>query len=197
MSLRDDASGEEPGGEPFQEITTIEIAFDQPIGDELFRFEPPAGEQVQPVGQRPRPQRVTATEAQQRASFTVLIPDRIPADWHVDCVFIEPSQRPPRPASLTLNYHSDDGHESVSLSQYSASEKPDQYELMIKHGGWRTIARDGTDVQARTPGGPGSQAQAYIERGETFVFLISETLTGEELATLATGLKPAPSKRRI
>ena len=80
---------------------------------------------------------------------------------------------PPSPAAISLNYHSDDGHESVSLSQYSASEKPDQYELMIEHGGWRTITRDGTDVQVRTPGSPSSQAQAYIERSETFVFLMS------------------------
>jgi hypothetical protein len=68
---------------------------------------------------------------------------------------------------------------------------------MIEHGGWRTITRDGTDVQVRTPGSPSSQAQAYIERSETFVFLMSETLTGDELATLAAGLKPAPSTRTI
>lgn len=67
----------------------MEITFDEPISDELFRFEPPAGEQVQPIGSRPRPQRITASQAQQRAPFTVLIPDRIPADWHVNCVFVE------------------------------------------------------------------------------------------------------------
>ena len=140
---------------------------------------------------------VSLPDAQQLAPFTVLIPDRIPPDWHSTCAFIEPSHRPPSPAAISLNYHSDDGHESVSLSQYSASEKPDQYELMIKHGGWRTITRNGTDVQVRVPGGPASQAQAYIERSETFVFLMSETLTGDELATLAAGLKPAPSTSRI
>jgi hypothetical protein len=123
-------------------------------------------------------------DAQQRAPFTVLIPDRIPPDWHSTCAFIEPSRRPPSPAAVSLKYRSDDGHASVSLSQYSASEKPDQYELMIKHGGWQTISRDGTDVQVRAPDGPGPrQAQAYIERSETFVFLMSETLTGDELAT--------------
>ena len=78
-----------------------------------------------------------------------------------------------------------------------ASDKPDQYELMIKHGGWRTVTRNATDAQVRTPDGAGTQAQAYIERSETFVFLMSETLTGDELATLAAGLKPAPSTRRF
>jgi hypothetical protein len=179
------------GGEPFQEITTVKIAFDEPIGDELFHFEPPAGEQVQPVGERPRPQHVTATEAQQRAPFTVLIPDRIPADWHVHCVFIEPSQRPPRPASVSVNYRSDDGHESVSLSQYAASSKPGQYDLMIADDGWRAITHDGTAVQVRR-GGP--QSQAHIERDGTFVFLSSETLSGDRLAAIAAGLKRAPGE---
>ncbi len=54
---------------------------------------------------------------------------------------------------------------------------------------WRTITREGADVRVRTPG---SQNQAYIEREGTFAFLMSETLTGDQLATLAVGLKPAP-----
>ncbi len=62
---------------------------------------------------------------------------------------------------------------------------------------WRTITRNGTDVRVRRPSGPSAQAQAYIEHSETFVFMMSETLTGDELATLAAGLKPAPSTRRI
>jgi hypothetical protein len=184
-------------GKPFQRITTDQIAFDQPIAPERFRFEPPPGEQVQPTWGRHRLVHVSLPEAQQRAPFNVLIPDRIPPGWHSTCAFIEASDRPPSPAAISLNYHSDDGHESVSLSQYSASEKPDQYELMIKHGGWRTITRNRTDVQVRSPDGPGSQAQACIERSDTFVFLMSETLTGDELATLAAGLKPAPSTRSI
>jgi outer membrane lipoprotein-sorting protein len=182
-------------GQPFQRITTDQIAFDHPIAQERFRFEPPPGEQIQPTWGRHRLVHVALPDAQQRAPFTVLIPDRIPPDWHSTCAFIEASHRPPSPAAISLNYHSDDGHESVSLSQYSANEKPDQYELMISDDDWRTITRNGTDVRVRTPGGPGSQAQAYIERSETFVFLMSETLTGDELATLAAGLKPAPSTR--
>jgi hypothetical protein len=180
-------------GEPFHEITTVEIAFDEPIDDQLFRFESPAGEQVQPVGQRPRPQHITTTEAQQRAPFTVLIPDRIPRDWHVHCVFIEPSQRPPREACVSLNYYSDDGHQSVSLSQYAASNKPGQYDLMIanEEWPWQTITHDGIAVHVR---GGGSQSQAHIEWDGTFVFLSSETLSGDRLAAIVAGLKRAPSE---
>jgi hypothetical protein len=184
-------------GKPFQQIMTEQVAFDDPIAPERFRFGPPPGEQIQPTWGRHRLAQLSLPDAQQRAPFTVLIPDRIPPDWHSTCAFIEPSHRPPAPAAISLNYHSDDGHESVSLSQYTASDKPDHYELMIEHGGWRTITRNGTDVRARTPDGPGSQPQAYIERRETFVFLMSETLTGDELATLAARLRPAPSTRSI
>jgi hypothetical protein len=179
------------GGDRFQEVTTVEVAFDQPIGDEQFRFEPPAGEQMQPVGQRSRPQQIPASEAQQRAPFTVLIPDRIPESWHVYCVFREPSQRPPRPASVSLDYRSDDGHESVSLSQYAASNKPEQYDLMIASAGWQTTTHDGTAVQVQR-GGP--QFQAHTERDGTFVFLTSETLSGDRLAAIAAGPKPAPGE---
>lgn len=178
-------------GEPFHEITAVQIAFDEPASDELFHFEPPPGESVRPVGQGPRLQSITPTEAQQRAPFTVLIPDRIPPDWHVHCVFIEPSQRPPRPASVALNYRSDDGNEGVSLSQYDAANKPDQYGLMIASDDWRTITYQGTAVQVRTPG---PQGQAHIQRDGTFVFLTSETLSGDQLAAIAGGLKPAPGE---
>lgn len=180
-------------GEPFQEITTVEIAFDERIDEQLFRFKAPAGEEVQLVGQRPRLQHITTTEAQQRAPFTVLIPDRIPPDWHIHCVFIERSVRPPQEAGVALNYNSDDGHQSVSLSQYAASNKPGQYDLMIanKDWPWQTITHDGIAVQVRR-GGP--QSQAHIERDGTFVFLSSETLSEDRLATLAAGLKPAPSE---
>lgn len=43
-------------GQPFQKITTVEIKFDLPISEERFRFQPPAGEEIQPTrGRRPEP----------------------------------------------------------------------------------------------------------------------------------------------
>jgi hypothetical protein len=62
---------------------------------------------------------------------------------------------------------------------------------MIAGDGWRTITHDGTAVQVRR-GGPQSQAQ--IERDSTFVFLTSETLSGDHLAAIAAGLKRAPGE---
>jgi hypothetical protein len=51
-------------GKPFHRITAVELVFDHPIPDERFHFEPPVGEQIQPIGGRPRPQRLSLPEAQ-------------------------------------------------------------------------------------------------------------------------------------
>jgi hypothetical protein len=175
-------------GEPFHEVTVLEIAFDEPLGEELFHFEPPPGEEVHSAGKPSHLQPVTPSEAQQRAGFTVLLPHRIPADWQVHCLFSERSVRPPLSACVLVNYRSEDGHESVSLSQYAVGDRPEQYDLMISHGGWQTVTHHGTAVQVRA-GGP--QHQAHIERDGTFVFLTSETLSADRLGAIAVGLKPA------
>lgn len=179
-------------GLPFHRITTVEIVFDHPIPEERFHFEPPGGEKIQPMSGRPRPQWLSVTEAQQRAPFTVLIPDRIPAHWRVHCMFVEASTRPPLPAQVSLQYRSDDGHESVSLSQSSATNRPPGYEGLTSGDAWQDIERNGTVVRVTKPDAVGSQAQAQLERNGTFVVLTSETLTSHQLATLAAGLKPAP-----
>jgi hypothetical protein len=176
-------------GEPFQRITTEQVAFDHAIDPERFRFAAPVGEEIQPPWGQHRVQHVPLAEAQQLAPFTVLVPERIPADWSASYTFIEPSRRPQSAACVLINFRSDDGHESVSLSQYARGDQPDQYNLMLKRDDWQTINRGGTDVKVRS----GSQTQAHIERDATFVFLTSETLTAEQLATIAVGLKPAPT----
>jgi hypothetical protein len=179
--------------EPFQRITTEHVAFDHAIDPERFRFAPPVGEEIQPPWGQHRVQQVPLAEAQQLASFTVLVPERIPADWGASYTFIEPSRRPPSAACVLINFRSDDGHESVSLSQYAVGDQPDQYNLMLKRDDWRTINRNGTYIKVRS----GGQTQAHIERDETFVFLTSETLTAEQLATIAAGLKPAPTASSV
>lgn len=184
--------------EPFHTITTVEIAFDQPIPDERFEFRPPAGEEIRPVGRGPRPQHVTLPEAQQRAPFTVLIPDSIPTDWRVHCVVVDPSDRPPAPAQVSLNYNSEDGHESVHLSQVAAAGDLSQYGELIKGDQWDEVVRGDTVIRVTKSGAHGShQKQAHLERDGTFVFLTSDTLGSEQLVTIAAGLRAAPSTSSI
>jgi len=52
-------------------------------------------------------------------------------------------------------------------------------------------------IRVTKPRSAGPQTQAHLERDGTFVFLMSETLNGDQLATIAGGLKPAPSTNSI
>jgi outer membrane lipoprotein-sorting protein len=184
-------------GEPFRETSTVEIAFDQPIDDDRFVFQPPVGEEIRSSLHRSRPERMPIPEAQKRAPFTVLIPDRVPTHWHVHCVFVEPSERPVSPAHLSLNYNSEDGHERVNLSQCAANEKQSQYDELIRGKRWDEVIRDGTTIRVSKPGAAGNQTQAHLEREGTFVFLMSETLGAEPLTNIAAGLRAAPSNSSV
>jgi hypothetical protein len=182
--------------EPFRELTTVSVAFDEPIPDERFRFEPPPGESIRSIRERPHPRHVTVVEAQQLAPFTVLIPERIPATWHPHCDYLEARERPPNPARVSLHYRSDDGHESVHITQLAAADRA-TYDELTRGEGWQDATRDGTVVRVIKPGSAGGQTQAHLERDGTFVFLMSETLNGDQLATIAAGLKPAPNTGSI
>ena len=182
-------------GQPFFKITTLALGFDEPIPAETFQFAPPQGEEIHsPASRAHSLQHITLTEAQQRAPFTVLMPDRAPTGWQVHCLFIEASQRPPYPAHVLLSYRSDDGHQSISISQMAAASHP--YGHLIDDENWQEVTHDGTSVRVRAPGWP-QAAQAHLERDGTFVFLVSDNLTGDQLATIAARLRPAPSTGSI
>jgi hypothetical protein len=182
--------------QPFHEIAALAIRFDEPIAAETFQFTPPEGEAIQATRNDHRLEHVTLTEAQQRAPFTVLTPDRVPSSWQVHCVFVEASQRPPSPPQVSLSYRSDDGHESVSIDQIAAGDRAaHHYENMVAGDDWQDATRNGATVKVR-PAGFG-QAQAYLEREGTFAFLVSDNLTGDQLATIAAGLRPAPDTGSI
>ena len=176
--------------QPFHRIMTLAAAFDQPIPDGTFRFEPPAGEQIQSIWGEERVEHVTLVEAQQRAPFTVLMPDTVPANWQVQCRLIRPSERPPSPMQIGLIYSSTDGHESISLSQFPAGGS-NPYRELGDGKGWETVTRGGVEMKTR-PARWG-QAQVELERDGTFVHLMSDNLTRDQVLTVAAGLRPAPS----
>jgi hypothetical protein len=193
--------------QPLYKITTLAISFDEPIPAETFQFKPPEGEQIH----SPRPvhnllQHVTPTQAQQRAQFTVVMPDPVPTGWRVvHCIFIDPSQRPSFPAvpafpaHVMLNYRSDDGHQSVSISQMAVTDAVGRCGTMLNDQGWHEVLRDGTPIKIRDgtpikirPGDEWLPAQAHLTRYGTFAHLSSQGLTADELATIAASLKPVP-----
>lgn len=180
----------------FHKVTTLAAAFDQPIPDDTFRFQPPPGEPIQTrTWHESRVEHLTLVQAQQRAPFTVLMPDTVPANWQVQCRLIRPSERPPSPMQIGVIYTSTDGHESISLSQFPAGG-PNPY-MELSHGdeNWETVTRDGVEMKAR-PARWG-QAQVELERDGTFVHLMSDNLTRDQVLTIAAGLRPAPTTSSI
>jgi hypothetical protein len=184
--------------QPFYKITTLAIRFDEPIPPETFQFRPPEGEQIQsPRTVRNRPQLVSLTEAQRRAAFTVLIPDRMPTGWQMYCMFDEASQHPPSQAPhVLLNYRSDDGRQSVSISQVAAADASQHYGNIRDDESWQEVLRDGTSIKIRSAGEFRS-TQAHLTRNGTSVRLSSHSLAADQLATIAAGLRPAPSTGNI
>ena len=178
----------------FQRITTLAVAFDQPIAEEIFQFEPPAGEQIRSRWGEELVEHVTLVQAQQRAPFTVLMPDTVPANWQVQCRLIRPCDRPPSPMQIGLIYHSTDGHESVSLSQFRAGGA-NPYRELGDGGNWEPVTRGGHEMRTRTA--RWAQAQVELERDGTFVHLMSDNLTRDQVLTIAAGLRPAPSTSSI
>jgi hypothetical protein len=181
-------------GQPFNRVTALAVRFDEPISDEMFRFLPPAGEALQPLHDEHRVEWVTLTEAQQRAPFTVLMPDAVPANWQVQCRFVKSSERPPSPVQVGVMYRSTDGHESVSLSQ-SDAEGPSPYRQMGEGDDWEDVSRAGIPMKAR-PARWG-QAQVELEMHGTFVHLMSDNLTRDQVLAIAGRLRPAPSASSI
>jgi hypothetical protein len=183
------------GGEPFHRIMTVAAAFDQPIPDDTFRFEPPSGEPIQTrTWHESHVEHVTLVEAQQRAPFTVLMPDTVPANWQVQCRLIRPSERPPSPMQIGVIYCSTDGHESISLSEFPAGGS-NPYRELGDGEGWETVTREGIEMRARPA--TWGQAQVELEREGTFVHLMSDNLTRDQVLTIAAGLRPAPTTSSI
>jgi hypothetical protein len=95
---------------------------------------------------------------------------------------------------IGLIYHSTDGHESISLSQFPAGGS-NPYRELGDGEGWETVTRGGIEMKSR-PAGWG-QAQVELERDGTFVHLMSDNLTRDQVLTIAAGLRPAPSTSSI
>jgi len=177
---------------PFYKITTLAIGFDDPIPPETFVFRPPDGEQIRSLYELlPRTQFGTVTEAQRRAAFAVLTPDRLPTGWQQQpkCAYTDaPSWSSAR---VFLHYRTDTGSQRVSIVQMAAADAPRHYGMLFDDKSWHEVLIGGTLIKIRLAGE--MQPQGYLTRNGTFAYLESEGLTTDELATIAASLRPAPN----
>lgn len=179
------------GGQPFYTITTLAIGFDEPIPAETFVFRPPDGEQIRSRYELlPRTQFGTVSEAQRRAAFTVLTPDRLPTGWRQQpkCAYTDaPSWSSAR---VFLHYRTDTGSQCLSIVQIAAADAPRHYGMIFDDKSWHEMLIGETPIKIRPAGE--MQPQGYLTRNGTFAYLESEGLTTDELAAIAASLRPAP-----
>jgi len=91
------------GGEPFALFEIVELAFDEELPDDLFRFISPDGSAVRsPRTAFSQPEPMSVEAAARRASFTVLVPTRLPRGWTLDASYVPRSDRPARPESVMI-----------------------------------------------------------------------------------------------
>jgi hypothetical protein len=74
----------------------------------------------------------------------------MPTGWQMYCMFDEASQHPPSQAPhVLLNYRSDDGRQSVSISQVAAADASQHYGNIRDDESWQEVLRDGTSIKIR------------------------------------------------
>jgi hypothetical protein len=166
-------------GELLETNEVTDVAFDEPLADDLFTYEARPGEQVRPAD--PIVEHLTLAAAVARMPFTVLVPGGVPEDhWvRVEVMFHPPRVNSPRP-HLTLMYF---GEASLFVDQSDTRAPRDEYE-------WESVERDGRRMEISDPGTGAGQRLVRLEHMGTHVEIRSE-LDRDRLLELAASLRPA------
>lgn len=155
-----------------REVTGIEV--DQPLTDGLFRFVSPDGSPVRsPSENIVRPEPVSVEEATRRASFTVLVPARLPQGWTIEVVYLPGRSRPPVAEAVVMSIHQG----RMQIHQ-AAEPMPDGLE-------WSQLERDGRRMLVGEHG-----AKADIDGTHVRV---TGNVDREALIETVAGLRPAPT----
>lgn len=169
-----------------------EVAFDEPLADELFVFTPAPGVEVRDIAARSAILRdLTIEEAVALAPFTVWIPARLPSGWETDIWYAPENHHPPMAPHVHLHYRAADATHGLSIAESPAGE-PRDAEAEGPGGPWRDVERDGRRLELREPVESWHAAQVRMDLDGTRILIRSEDLPADALAELAAGLVPAP-----
>lgn len=173
------------GGRPFAVHETTEVAFDEPLTDDLFRFVSPDGSPVRsPRDTFPRPEPLSVEEAARRASFTVLVPTRLPEGWAVDATYSPPSDRPPRPDQVNLHL----GEADRTAPRLRIHQSPRPHDDGLE---WETVEQRGRRILLWRHSSPGATYEAKLEVQGTHV-RASGNIDRDALVHIVASLQPAP-----
>jgi hypothetical protein len=178
-------------GQPLSIIEVVRIVVDEPIDPERFVFEVPEGQVPKTNADlfREVMRELPLHEAASAAPFTVLVPQRVPADWRLTVRVHGLAGRPGLTPTVLMSYTTPDGSAGVNLSQ-TGPEAPDTFDMP---GGPhpRHLVRDGVQMRIRERQDNFPQTQLACEHHGTQVTMNSDSLDVDTLATLAASLAPA------
>jgi hypothetical protein len=170
--------------EPAQLLEVVEIAFDEPLDESLFRHEPGPGEEVAKPGEVQAGTVVSIEEAARLASFPVFVPGSLGHGWRSHVLYTPGREGTRVRESVTVALYRDDASHSVTLRQ--------------SVGPWDSWQTNGTEEAER--GGrtlrvsSGPWRRVLVEQEGTHVELDSGTVEIEALTELALTLVRAPTE---
>jgi hypothetical protein len=167
-------------GQPFLIHEAVVIDFDTPIAPETFVFEPPPGEEIEPLPwKRPFLHDIPIHEAVERAPFGVLVPDRVPAEWELTVSFHPETERPPSAPSVHLHYRSRNGTSGVSVSETLEHDEQFGFDLHGDDPGWEDVERPGdVRMRLRPRSADWHQSQLALKRDGLSISMTSNDLAG-------------------
>jgi outer membrane lipoprotein-sorting protein len=170
-------------GVSFDTIEVTDAAFDEPLDEALFHYEPRAGEEVlRPQDVSPG-EPVSVEEAAARASFTVLVPGSLGRGWHTHVLYVAGRNRIAETVHISL--YRDEGMNSVSLRETAPPFESWQLNSTEER------EQEGTTLRVSSDGFP----RVLVEVEGTCAELSSQSYTPEELSQLALTLVPAAKER--
>jgi outer membrane lipoprotein-sorting protein len=186
-------------GEEFATTEVREIAFDEELDPQIFRFEPPEGEttlrpeEVFPAAEHD----VTIEDAAARASFPVWIPAELPraerrgrfrSAWDVDVLYQPGSEKPQMPEMVMIHYHHD------NLGSIGVNERKSEGELVAK-ASWEPVEVAGERILVWEPPRRTIPVPTHVrlQREGTDVEINSAELDRDQLIAVARSLVRAPT----
>ena len=163
----------------------VEIAFDEPLADELFA--PPPGD-IRSVHEAYPVRYLTLEQAANDASFQLWLPARLAGRWHV---IHRPETTCPRvPESVLVLLHDSESLHSLGIEQ--AGERL----LAWRTGEERVVTVGGEELRLIGGGSrlPGPPLELHLVRGGTHIRVYSNDLDEDALVEIAA-LRPAPTEQ--
>jgi hypothetical protein len=171
-------------GECYKEIAAEEIAFDEQIGSDVLKFDPPQGTRVQSAGVTFDEVELTLEEAAARVLFPVFSLD-LSDEWRARAVFYAGDPGESEPEMLRVEYRIADASHRIALIQHSVDVPDEEAEA------WELLEHNGEKLSVRRE--PPPMAAIELERGKTRLMLTSETLSFDRLLELVDLLVPVSS----